>query len=130
VVDMLLRELKIRNISSFKTVPDTVGIGLEYCCDKDDDLWMLSDTALKQLAEDELCKMGIIERKDIIDGTVISAQSVPFTLGTYSQISVNRDYVDSFTNLFLACCNLKYVDLTSISNGDMGKFCPERCDVQ
>ena len=81
---------------------DTVWVGLEYFCTEGDDLWNSTDEAMANLAIEELSKVGIIDKKDVLDRTVIRMQKTyPAYFGTYEKFNVVRDYLDRFENLFL-----------------------------
>ncbi|MCX5633501.1 MAG: NAD(P)/FAD-dependent oxidoreductase [Phycisphaerae bacterium] len=82
--------------------PDTVWLGLEYFCNEGDELWCMEDEKFKKFAAAELEKIGIIEKKDILDGVVIRIQKTyPAYFGGYDRFDVIRNYTDSFDNLFL-----------------------------
>src|SRR5579871_6505044 len=51
--------------------PDTVWIGLEYFCYESDELWRKSDGEMIALAGEEMERIGILSRADILDATVI-----------------------------------------------------------
>jgi protoporphyrinogen oxidase len=54
------------------------------------------------LAIDELIKIELIEREDVLDHTVIRMEKTyPAYFGAYNQFPVIREYIDHFTNLFL-----------------------------
>jgi protoporphyrinogen oxidase len=82
--------------------PDHVWIGLEYFCNEGDELWGLSDERFVELAKDELEKIRIIHRSEVVDHTVIRvAKTYPAYFGTYDQFETVRRYVDGFENLYL-----------------------------
>jgi protoporphyrinogen oxidase len=81
--------------------PDTVWLGLEYFCDEGDALWSMSDDALRQLGGEELDRIGLIDRADVIDGTVIRvAKTYPAYAGTYDRFGEIRAVLDAIPNLF------------------------------
>lgn len=81
---------------------ENVWLGLEYFCQEGDDLWNLSDDAMKQLAIQELSKIGIAHSEDILDGTVLRVpKTYPAYFGTYDRFDEVRKWVDSIENLFL-----------------------------
>ncbi len=81
---------------------DKVWIGLEYFCNEGDELWIKPDNEFVQFAIDELCKIDIIERKDVLDSTILRVKKTyPAYFGTYSQFQEIRDFTDKFENLFL-----------------------------
>jgi len=82
--------------------PDKVWIGAEYFCDEGDQLWKSSDQKLVELAKEELSRIDIIQKEDVIDGVVIKVpKSYPAYFGTYDQIDVVKNFLNEFENLFL-----------------------------
>jgi len=82
--------------------PETVWLGLEYFCQRDDYLWSMSEQDLLQLAKNELMQIGIINKNAVIDGTVIKVEKAyPGYFGTYDKINEVRDRLDQYENLFL-----------------------------
>lgn len=82
--------------------PDTVWIGLEYFCSEGDDLWDKTDSDFIRFAEDELIKIDIIEKQDILDSTIIKIKKAyPAYFGTYKDFNIIRSHTDSIGNLFL-----------------------------
>jgi hypothetical protein len=54
------------------------------------------------LAMHEVEKMGIVDRADFLDATVIRMEKTyPAYFGTYDRFHVIRDFVDRYQNLFL-----------------------------
>ncbi|HEY3756603.1 MAG TPA: NAD(P)/FAD-dependent oxidoreductase [Opitutaceae bacterium] len=51
--------------------PETACYGLEYFCFEGDNLWTSPDEQLKALAVDELVKLGLADRVDVLDGCVV-----------------------------------------------------------
>lgn len=81
---------------------DTVWTGLEYFCSEGDALWRMANGELVRLAVDEMCRLGFIEREDVLDSTVIKTpKTYPAYFGTYHRFDVIRNYTDGFENLFL-----------------------------
>jgi protoporphyrinogen oxidase len=81
--------------------PGTVWLGLEYFCDQGDDLWAMQDEQFLDFAIGELEKIGLIERKDVIDGTLVRVPSAyPAYFGAYSQFGDLRNFLDGFSNLY------------------------------
>ena len=82
--------------------PDKVWIGLEYFCYEGDDLWSMEDEDFKEFAINELNKIGIIDREDVEDSTILRMQKAyPAYFNTYSQFDVVRQFTDEIENLFL-----------------------------
>jgi len=81
--------------------PNTIWLGLEYFCKEGDDLWSMSDGLFVDFASRELEKIGMIERADILDATVVRVpKAYPAYFGEYSQFSQVRDYLERFPNLY------------------------------
>jgi protoporphyrinogen oxidase len=81
--------------------PDTVWLGLEYFCDQGDDLWIMSEEQFLEFSIGELEKIGLIERKDVIKGTLVRVPyAYPAYFGTYNQFGQLRAYLDRFLNLY------------------------------
>jgi hypothetical protein len=51
--------------------PGTIWLGLEYLCSEGDDLWAMDNARFIDYAAGELEKIGLIDRKDVIDGTLV-----------------------------------------------------------
>ncbi len=82
--------------------PDKVWIGMEYFVNEGDDLWNLSDEKMKTFGCDELEKIGIINKADVLDAVVIKVpKTYPAYFGTYNEFDKIIDYVSGFENLFL-----------------------------
>jgi len=82
--------------------PDKVWLGLEYFCQEGDDLWVQEDQALIELAAGELEKIGMIDRADVLDGTVIRVpKTYPAYFGAYEDFPRVRAWLDGIENLYL-----------------------------
>ncbi|MBS3175053.1 NAD(P)/FAD-dependent oxidoreductase [Candidatus Woesearchaeota archaeon] len=102
--EVLLGRLQVFNNWSPYLVSDheKVWIGLEYFCYTTDELWKKSEKEMIEFAKQELIKIGIIEKSDFIDATVIKMEKTyPAYFGTYDQFDKIREYLDKFENLFL-----------------------------
>jgi protoporphyrinogen oxidase len=81
--------------------PSTVWLGLEYFCDQGDDLWTMENEQFLDFAIGELAKIGLIERKDVIGGTLVRVHGAyPAYFGAYNQFGDLRNYMDLFSNLY------------------------------
>jgi protoporphyrinogen oxidase len=101
--DVRMGRLQIFNNWSPALVADprTVWLGLEYFCDQGDDLWAMEDEQFLDFAGGELEKIGLIERKDVIGGTLARLPSAyPAYFGAYNQFGDLRNYLDRFSNLY------------------------------
>ena len=102
--DVLVGRMQIFNNWSPYMVsdPNLVWIGLEYFCYDTDDLWKKSDPDMIALAKEEVERIGIISREDVVDATVIRMpKTYPAYFGTYDRFGEIRDFVSRFQNLFL-----------------------------
>ncbi len=102
--DVKLGRLQIFNNWSPYMVNDmnNVWIGLEYFCNEGDELWSKSDDDFAKFAIDELSKIDIIEKEDVLDSTVIRMpKTYPAYFGTYDDFHIIRKFTDKIENLFL-----------------------------
>jgi protoporphyrinogen oxidase len=82
--------------------PHTMWIGLEYFCNEGDALWSLSDAELVELGKEEMERIGIVSRSDVLDGVVLRMEKTyPAYFGSYQRFGELRSYLDGFENLFL-----------------------------
>jgi protoporphyrinogen oxidase len=82
--------------------PNTVWVGLEYFCQEGDELWNKSAEDFAAFAAEELERIDMIDRADVLDATVIKMpKTYPAYFGTYDQFDVVRNFTDSLENLFL-----------------------------
>jgi len=81
--------------------PQTIWLGLEYFCAEGDGLWSMPDPAFLDFAARELEQIGLIDRRHVLDGTVVRVpKAYPAYFGEYRQIGRIREYLDGFGNLF------------------------------
>ncbi|MFI4891467.1 MAG: NAD(P)/FAD-dependent oxidoreductase [Steroidobacterales bacterium] len=81
--------------------PQTIWLGLEYFCREGDDLWCLDNARFIDLAAGELEKIGMIDRREVLDGTVVRVpKAYPAYFGEYRQFDVVRAWLDRFDNLY------------------------------
>jgi protoporphyrinogen oxidase len=81
---------------------DTVWIGLEYFCNEGDELWEMTDTDFIAFAIDELEKIDVIDKQDVLDSTILKVpKTYPAYFGTYDRFDELRAFTDSIENLFL-----------------------------
>ena len=81
--------------------PDTVWLGLEYFCREGDDLWSMADGEFLDFAARELAHLGMIDRSDVLDGTVVRVRKAyPAYFGEYARFERVRAYLDRFANLY------------------------------
>ncbi len=81
--------------------PETIWLGLEYFCSAGDDLWSMRNNQFMDFAAAELEKIGMIDRKDVLDGTVVRVpKAYPAYFGEYGKFEKVRSYLDRFSNLY------------------------------
>ena len=81
--------------------PSTIWLGLEYFCREGDDLWSMNDARFVDFAARELETIGLIDRRDVIDGTLVRVpKAYPAYFGQYSEFGRVRAYLDQFPNLY------------------------------
>lgn len=77
-------------------------IGLEYFCSEGDELWNMSGDEFSRFAIDELAKIDIINKEDVLDSVVIKVpKTYPAYFGTYEHFDSLKEFTDKFENLFL-----------------------------
>jgi len=82
--------------------PTTSWIGMEYFCNRDDEFWNQSEEVIKETAINELQKIGLARKEDLLDATVLRMEKTyPAYFGTYDRFDVIRNYVDGLQNLYL-----------------------------
>jgi protoporphyrinogen oxidase len=81
--------------------PGTIWLGLEYFCREGDDLWSMEDGQFIDFAAAELETIGLIDRGDVIDGTLVRVpKAYPAYFGAYREFDAVRAYLDGFANLY------------------------------
>lgn len=81
--------------------PDTISLGLEYFCQEGDGLWAQSNESFLQFAATELEKIGLIDQRNVLDGTVVRVpKAYPAYFGEYRSITGIRAFLDQFENLY------------------------------
>jgi protoporphyrinogen oxidase len=81
--------------------PGTIWLGLEYFCREGDDLWSMQDGQFIEFAATELEKIGLIDRQDVIDATLVRVpKAYPAYFGAYREFDRIRGFLDQFANLY------------------------------
>jgi protoporphyrinogen oxidase len=81
--------------------PATIWLGLEYFCREGDELWTMDDGRFIDFAAAELEKIGLIDRRDVIDGTLVRVpKAYPAYFGSYDEFDKVRAHLDQFANLY------------------------------
>ena len=102
--DCKIGRLQVFNNWSPYMVRDTdkVWLGLEFFCNRTDELWQMKDGDFIRFAIAELEHIGIIRAADVVDSTMIrDLNTYPAYFGSYNRFEVIREYVNGFDNLFL-----------------------------
>jgi protoporphyrinogen oxidase len=102
--DVKVGRLQIFNNWSPYLVADqnTVWVGMEYFCNEGDELWSMDDETFFDFATKELAQIGIIDLKDVLDGTVVHVKKTyPAYFGTYDRFPEIIEFVDTIENLYL-----------------------------
>jgi hypothetical protein len=103
-------EVKVGRIQNFKNwspfmVPDSnkTCLGLEYFCFEGDNLWNMPDDELIELGKKELESLGLVNRNDVEDGTVVRMpKAYPVYDSTYRKsLDVVRQFLGGIDNLQL-----------------------------
>ena len=82
--------------------PNTVWVGMEYFCNKEDMFWQQPDSRIRATAIEELKKMGLAKVEDVLDATVLRMEKTyPAYFGTYNRFDEIRQFIDRITNLYL-----------------------------
>ena len=80
---------------------NTVWIGLEYFCSEGDPFWTMPDHEFIQYAIDEMVKIGIIDRADVLDAFRLKMEKAyPAYFDSYTRFPEVREYLKGFKNLF------------------------------
>lgn len=80
---------------------DTVWIGLEYFTNENDEYWNMSDKEFIDFAINELEKIGIIDKQDVLDTHREKVKKAyPAYFDTYSQIDELIEYINKYSNLY------------------------------
>jgi protoporphyrinogen oxidase len=81
--------------------PNSIWLGLEYFCNAGDDLWSMKDGRFIDFAAAELEAIGLIDRQDVLDGTLVRVpKAYPAYFGAYGEFEKLRAYMDLFSNLY------------------------------
>ena len=84
-----------------KEVDKYLWIGLEYVCQENDDLWSQKEDEFKEFAINELIKMNLIERENVVDCYMAKVKKAyPAYFDTYDEIDTVIKYLNNYSNLF------------------------------
>lgn len=103
-------EVLVGRIQNFKNwspemVPDPAMtcLGLEYFCFEGDGLWTMKDEELIQLGREEVDRLGLAKKQDVVDGVVVRMpKAYPVYDSNYkSALTVLREFLPELPNLQL-----------------------------
>lgn len=102
------RDVKVGRLQIFnnwspymvKDLENTIFIGLEYFANEGDELWNMDDEEFISFAEDELQKIDIIDKKDVIDACRLKVKKAyPAYFGVYKDFNKVQHHLKSISNL-------------------------------
>lgn len=103
------RDVKIGRLQVFnnwspymvKDYENTVWIGLEYFCTEGDELWNMDKQEFIDMAINELCKIDVIERDDVLDACQVKVKKAyPSYYGSYYELDEVKKFLNGIENLF------------------------------
>ncbi len=103
------RDVRIGRIQVFNNwspymvsdLENTVWIGLEYFCTEGDEMWNSTDEDFIKDAIDELIRIDVINKEDVLDSVRIKIKKAyPAYFGSYSRFDEVRKYLDGISNLY------------------------------
>ena len=103
------RDVKIGRLQIFnnwspylvKDYDNTMWIGLEYFCTEGDEMWNMKKEDFIQMAIDELAKIDIIDKEDVLDVVQVKIKKAyPSYFGTYYELDKVKAFLDRIENLF------------------------------
>lgn len=81
---------------------NTAWIGMEFLCSEGDNLWNMDNEKFIELAINELSKINIINKNDVIKSHIIRVKKAyPAYFGTYDKFDVVKNFLNGVDNLFL-----------------------------
>lgn len=81
---------------------DKIWMGLEYFVNEGDEMWNMEDKKFIDFAIEELCRIDIIRREDVLDAHLIRVpKAYPAYFGSYKKLPEVVDYLSGFDNLYL-----------------------------
>ena len=82
-------------------IANTVWVGMEYFCNEGDSFWEMEDNACISFAIEELQKIGIINKNEVLNSTRVKIKKAyPAYFGSYGQFGLVQEFLDEFDNLY------------------------------
>ena len=76
-------------------------VGLEYFCNEGDEMWNTKEEDFIKFAIDELTKIKIIDKEDVLDSVELKIKKAyPAYFDSYSEFPKVKDYLNSIDNLY------------------------------
>ncbi len=103
------RDVKVGRLQIFnnwspymvKDYRNTVFVGMEYFCNEGDELWQMSEQDFIRMAVQELVIIDVVDSEDVLDTTQVKIRKAyPAYFGTYKQLPVVREFLDTISNLW------------------------------
>ena len=80
---------------------ENIWIGLEYVCSEEDDIWKMSEEEFKEFSINELLKIHLIEKNDVLDYHIEKVKKAyPAYFDTYQEIDKVIEFVNQYENLY------------------------------
>lgn len=76
-------------------------VGLEYFCNEGDEMWNMKEEDFIKFAIDELVKIKIIDKEDVLDSVELKIKKAyPAYFDSYLEFPKVKDYLNSIDNLY------------------------------
>ena len=76
-------------------------VGLEYFCNEGDEMWNMKEEDFIKFAIDELVKIKIIDKEDVLDSVELKIKKAyPAYFDSYAEFPKVKDYLNSINNLY------------------------------
>ena len=76
-------------------------IGMEYFCTEGDTLWNMEEKDFIRMAVDELEKIHVLDKQDVLDATRIKIKKAyPSYYGSYYRLDKVKTWLDQIENLY------------------------------
>ena len=84
-----------------KDYENTMWVGLEYFCTEGDEMWNMPQNNFIKMAIDELDKIDIINKEDVLDACHVRIKKAyPAYYGAYYELDTVKDFLNMIPNLF------------------------------
>ena len=102
--DVRIGRLQVFNNWSPYLVNDyenTMWVGLEYFCTEGDEMWNMPQNDFIKMAINELVKIDIIDREDVLDACHVRIKKAyPAYYGAYYELDIVKNFLNTIPNLF------------------------------